>query len=342
MTGHDIIVIGASAGGVEALKQLVSLLPKDLPAAIFVVMHVPPHGTSVLPKILTRAGALRAMHAQNGQQFENGRIYIAPPDFHLLLKRGYMILTRGPKENRSRPAVDPLFRTAAHVYGKRVTGVILSGALDDGTAGLLAVKMRGGIAIVQDPADAMYSGMPINAIENVEVDYILPVSEIAPVLSRLTQQPVPEEVIERDPEGVDTEIDMAEMDNSTSDVPPGSPAVFACPECGGTLWEHHDGDLIRFRCRVGHAYTAQSLLADQMEAIEDAFWVALRALEESAALARRMAERARERGQMSTVEQFEGRAKDAGERAEVIRRVLQKGIFDPQATSDKPDENYAM
>lgn len=330
MTGHDIIVVGASAGGVEALRQLVSLLPKDLPAAIFVVMHVPPYGTSVLPQILTRAGALPAVHAHNGQRFKTGHIYVAPPDYHLLLKPGYTLLTRGPKENRSRPAVDPLFRSAARAYGRRVIGVILSGVLDDGTAGLLAVKLRGGIAVVQDLEEAMYTGMPNSAIENVDVDYILPVAEIALLLAQLAQQIVTEEATASTSRG----MEMAEMDNSVQDTPLGSPAVFACPECGGTLWETNESDLIRFRCRVGHAFTAQTLLAEQMEAVEDAFWVALRALEESAALATRMAERARERDQLHSFELFQRQAEDALERAEIIKRVLTNGVFDSKAISD--------
>ena len=170
MAGHDIIVIGASAGGVEALGQLIPLLPPDLPAAVFIVLHISSQGTSVLPNILNRAIAkrqknstLKAVHPQDGEPIVHGQIYVAPPDCHLLVKDGYIRLARGPKENSNRPAVDPLFRTAARAYGRRVVGVVLSGSLDDGTAGLMAVKQRGGVAIVQKPEEALYSGMPDNA-----------------------------------------------------------------------------------------------------------------------------------------------------------------------------------
>lgn len=191
MLGHDIIVVGASAGGVEALTNLVKQLPPNLNAAIFIVLHVPSHGMSVLPQILARAGKLPVSHAKDGEAIVLGRIYVAPPDYHLLLKPGYISLTRGPKENSHRPSVDPLFRTAAQSYGRRVVGVVLTGVLDDGTAGLDAVKMRGGVAIVQDPDDAMYSGMPRSAIENVDdIDHILPLSNIPSVLVTLANTPL--------------------------------------------------------------------------------------------------------------------------------------------------------
>ncbi len=160
MAGHDIIVIGASAGGVEALVQLVQNVPADLPASIFVALHVSPHGSSVLPQILSRHGALLASHPQDGEAIEPGRIYVAPPDHHLWVRRGRVRVSRGPSENGLRPAVDPLFRSAARSYGRRVVGVILSGSLDDGTAGLQAIKSQGGVAIVQRPEDALFVGMP--------------------------------------------------------------------------------------------------------------------------------------------------------------------------------------
>jgi two-component system chemotaxis response regulator CheB len=183
--GHDIIVIGASAGGVEALQKIASALPARLEAAIFVVLHVGAEATSALPAILRRAGPLPANHAINNEPIGYGRIYIAPPDFHLVLRDGAVRVIHGPRENRCRPAVDPLFRSAAITYGRRVIGVVLSGALDDGTAGLLAIKVQGGIAVVQDPDDALVPGMPRNALEYVKVDHCLPVSEIGPLLARL-------------------------------------------------------------------------------------------------------------------------------------------------------------
>ncbi len=328
MSGNRIVVIGASAGGVEALKILASQLPEDFPAPVFIVLHVPPYGTSVLPQILSRAGALRAVHPKDGQAIEKGRIYVAPPDYHMLIKQSYMTLTRGPRENGHRPAVDPMFRSAARVYGNRVIGVVLSGVLDDGTAGLVAIKMRNGISVVQDPEDASYSGMPLNAIEQDHVDHIVPISEMAALLVQLanekvpvmTDNPVPEEM------NMETEIVELQMEALEAKDRPGTPSVYACPECGGILWEIEEGELIRFRCRVGHAFSAHTLLAEQSEALEEAFWAALRALEESAVLARRLAERSHAREQSYAAAQFEQQARDAELRAKVVRDALLSGV----------------
>lgn len=326
MLGHDIIVIGASAGGVEALSRLVKTLPENLPAALFIVLHIPSYGTSVLPQILNRAGRLKAAHPQDGETIQLGRIYVAPPDFHLLIKKGYIQLSRGPKENGYRPAVDPLFRTAARTYGRRVIGVVLSGSLDDGTAGLISIKMRGGMAVVQNPEDALFSGMPTNAIENVDVDHILPLSEISPLLVKLASEPLGEEEYPVSHE-IEIESDMAEFDMNAlqSKERPGIPSGFACPNCGGALWEINKNNLLRFRCRVGHAFSAKTLLAHQSEQLEDALWVALRALEESSALAERMAKRARERNHATSAERFEEQSRDAQNRAALLRDVLLKG-----------------
>ncbi len=167
---HDIVVIGASAGGVEALIRLTSALPRDLPASLFVVLHTPARSKSMLPAILSRSGNLPAIHAEHGSAIEPGCIYVARPDHHLIIKPGFVSVTQGPRENRQRPAIDPLFRSAALAYGHRVVGVVLSGSLDDGTSGLVSIKARGGTAIVQDPADALFDSMPRSAIENVAVD----------------------------------------------------------------------------------------------------------------------------------------------------------------------------
>src|SRR3982750_3657394 len=193
MPGHDIIVMGASAGGVEALSQLVRTLPEDLPAAVFVVLPVRAPATSGLRHTLSRNGPLAATHPADGEAIEPGRIYVARSDRHLIIHPERIRLSLGPRENGHRPAVDPLFRSAARSYGRRVVGVILSGTLDDGTAGLAAVKMRGGLSIVQDPDDALYTGMPRSAIEHVAVDHVVPLSQIAPILTRLAHESVPEE-----------------------------------------------------------------------------------------------------------------------------------------------------
>lgn len=211
MPGHDIIVIGGSAGGIEILIQLVKSILADIPAAIFIVIHISPHSVSLLPKILQRRTSMQVSHAKNGEAIKQGHIYIAPPDFHLLIKPEYVLLSHGPKENRHRPAVDPLFRSAAREYKSRVVGVILSGTLDDGTAGLMAIKQQGGIAIVQDPEEALYDGMPRSAIENVPVDYILLIGQISTELVRLAHEPAPREnkPVEKQ---LAIEADMAELD----------------------------------------------------------------------------------------------------------------------------------
>ena len=326
MPGHDIIVVGASAGGVEALRQLVGSLPKDLPAAIFVVLHIAPNGYSVLPSILNRRSKLPAVHPKDGQPIEYGNIYVAPPDRHLLIKRGHIHLSHGPKENRHRPAIDPLFRTAARCYGRRVVGVVLSGALDDGTAGLSAIKEQGGVAIVQDPDEAMYDSMPRSAIENVQVDRILPVSEIAAFLVSLAGDPVEEDASPNNGE-LEIESDMAELDMGAmqSSDRPGKVSAYSCPECGGVLWELEDGNLLRFRCRVGHAFSPQTLLDNQTEVLEEALWSALRGLKEREALSRRLAERARKQGNNFSAERFESAAQATEKHAEAIRRVLLNG-----------------
>ncbi|HEY7062836.1 MAG TPA: chemotaxis protein CheB [Chloroflexota bacterium] len=345
MPGHDLIVVGASAGGVEALMELVSGLPSDLPAAVCVVLHVPASGTSMLPQILNRAGTLSASHARDGELLRHGRVYVAPPDSHLVTEPARLRLVAGPRENGHRPSVDVLFRTAAAAYGPRAIGVVLSGTLDDGTAGLLAIKRRGGVAVVQQPADARYPGMPQSALEHVVVDYALPVADMGPVLARLAAQPVQQRIGRPSPD-LEEEIRAAELDMArlNSDDFPGEPSVYACPECHGALWEMHDGDLLRFRCRVGHAYTAESLLAGQASSVEAALWAALRALEEKASLSGRLAERAAERGYGLAAEGFEEQEQDARQRAAVIRNaLLGNGETLPaagtaEAAADVPDD----
>ncbi len=331
MSGHDIIVIGASAGGVETLNQIVRDLPSDLPAAVFIVLHLPSQSKSVLPSILNRSiqkgrgnTTLQAVHPQDGEAIQHGRIYVAPPDYHLLIKNGYIRLARGPRENSHRPAVDPLFRTAARVYGQRVVGVVLSGTLDDGTAGLLAIKQQGGVAVVQDPDEALYSGMPRSAIENVDVDYILRVSDIPSKLRELAYRSVEMEESSVSSE-IEMEADIAELElEAMQDFDrPGKPSGFGCPECGGSLWELQEGSLIRFRCRTGHAYSIGSLLAEQSEALEMALWMALRALEEKAALLGRLADRSRDRQPLSA-RRFAEQAQVAQQRAALIRQLLLK------------------
>ena len=350
-TGHDIIVLGASAGGVEALAELVSRLPADLPAAIFVVLHVPAYGGSVMPSILTRRGFLPAAHPGREEVIQAGRIYVAPPDHHLILEEGTVRLTRGPAENGHRPAVDTLFRSAARSYGTRVLGAVLSGTLDDGTAGLQAIKKRGGIALVQDPEEALFAGMPQSAIENVAVDYVQSVADLAETLVRLVHEPVPAEgnfmpssksqdELGKSQNEIEKEVKVAELDMEAIETPrEGKPSAFSCPDCHGVLWEVEEGELVRFRCRVGHAFSPDSLLASQSDSLEEALWVALRALEESAALAERLRERASDRGHTLAARRFAEQVEDAHQRAEIIRQALAGGQIVAPSLSDAEESS---
>lgn len=326
MPRHDIIVVGASAGGVEALITLTGSLPHNLPAAVFIVLHIPAQSPSLLPEILNRAGRLEAVQATDGMAIEHGHIYVAPSDHHLLVGHGKVRVIHGPKENRHRPAVDPLFRSAAQTYGPRVIGVVLTGALDDGTAGLQAIKQCGGIAVVQDPTDALYPSMPLSALEHVEVDYTVPLSGLGPLLVHLAHEEVPEKGEHPVPEEMEKETQLTELDTADmqSDEHPGTPSAFSCPDCGGVLWETQDGELLRFRCRVGHAYSSESVLAGQDDVLEQALWVALKTLEENIELSRRMAGHAREHGRLRATERFEERQHNAEQRAQVIRQALLK------------------
>lgn len=330
MPGHDVIVVGASAGGVEALITLAGSLPADLPAALFLVLHIPAQSPSLLPDILNRAGPLRALHPDDGEAIQHGRIYIAPPDQHLLVEEGIVRVVHGPKENRHRPAVDPLFRSAARTYGTRVVGVILTGSLDDGTAGLLAIKRRGGVAVVQDPQDALFSSMSLSAIAHVEVDHVVPLSAISTLLVHLAHEQAAAEGSYPVLKDLEMETKLAAMDMSTmqNGEHVGIPSVFSCPECGGVLWEVHDGNLLRFRCRVGHAFSVDSVLAGQSEAIEEALWTALKTLEESASLSHRMERNAHEGGKYWLAKRFDEKAQEAEQHAATIRQVLARSSMD--------------
>jgi two-component system, chemotaxis family, protein-glutamate methylesterase/glutaminase len=323
--GRDVIVLGASAGGVQALCQVIESLPPGFPAAVFVVLHLSAHGRSVLPAILQRSGCLPASHPSEGEVIQPGRIYVAPPDRHLAIRDGHVHLSRNASENGHRPAIDVLFRTAARSYGPRVVGVVLTGNLDDGTAGLAAIKQCGGVAIVQDPEEADYPSMPESAIANVPVDHVLPLADIGPLLDELSRQPRPAEVA--DPCGeVEKEPDaMGTSKPGDEEKVPGAPSGLTCPECGGALFERPGEQPMHFRCRTGHAYSPESLLAEQANGLEAAFWAALRSLEENAALCRRMEKRAREHGQRRSGEIYRKRAEDADRHAAVIRAILERG-----------------
>jgi two-component system chemotaxis response regulator CheB len=321
MAGHDIVVIGASAGGIQALQELFGGIARDLLASFFVVVHTAPTSARLLPQIIGRMAPLIAEYARDDMPIRHRRIYVAPPDHHLILKGDRMRVVRGPKENGFRPAVDPLFRTAANTYGPQVLGVILSGGLDDGTVGLMQIKQQGGIAIVQDPEEAPFPSMPTSAVQHVAVDHVVTIAAMPALLERLIHTPPPPGV-EHMP--TKAEPDVAELGSEAlaSGELPYPPSPFTCPECGGALWELKDGKLMRFRCHNGHGYTAESLGAEQANGLEAALWTALRALEENAALRRRMARRASSGKFKRIADAYAKQAEEAEARAAVIRKVL--------------------
>lgn len=321
MRNHGIIAIGASAGGVEPLKQLVRDLPADLRAAVFVVLHI--GATSLLADILDRAGPLKARKAENGSKFVAGNIYVAPPDFHLLLHDDHILLRRGPRENLARPAIDPLFRSAALSHGARVVGVLLSGSLSDGTAGLRAIKAMGGCTVIQHPRDAAVPSMVSSALRHVEIDHCVPAAELGALLGRLAAQPAGKTLPA--PPGLRLEAAIAAQEHSTMKEEDrlGELSVFTCPECHGPLWEIEDGDMVRYRCHTGHAFTPEALMEAQSVDADEMLWGLLRAHQQRAEFVRRMAERETSRDRSEFAAQLRQRAKEYQADAEVIERILE-------------------
>jgi two-component system, chemotaxis family, protein-glutamate methylesterase/glutaminase len=321
--GHDILVVGGSAGSIEPLQRMIAVLPADFPAAIFVVIHIGGH-LSYLDKLLVRTAKLPVVLARNGQPIRHGCVALAVPDEHLLLHDEHLLLRRGPQENRTRPAIDPLFRTAACTFGGRVIGVILSGGLNDGTAGLKAVKECGGLAVVQDPDDAEVGDMPRSALSNVLVDHVVPASDLGQLLVNLVTlpaartPPIPFGIRLEAAIAVQEKNRMVEMDRL------GMRSRFTCPECQGTLWEIADGDLLRYRCHVGHAFTVDAMVVAQAAEMEGILWRLLRSAEESDELVSRLAEHAREQQNEPIARQWETRARRYKQDAALVREMLEE------------------
>jgi len=335
MPHRDIIVVGASAGGVDVLRTIATALPADLGAAVLIVLHMAPSSPSVLPGLLQRGCPLPIAFATDGETIERGRVYIAPPDRHLVVEQDRLRVTRAPRENHSRPAIDPLFRSAALSLGPRVIGVILSGRLDDGTAGLWAVKDRGGLAVVQDPDDALHADMPRNALSYTTADHVVPADAIAPLLARLAAEPVAATPDGSAPKELELEVRIAMEDRALQQgvMTLGPVSPYTCPECHGVLVRLDDGGIPRFRCHTGHAYSLDSLLASVTETVEATLWNALRAIEESVLLLREAASGptngASPSGAPTTLPpahasdpRFEREARDAEARAELIRQAI--------------------
>jgi two-component system, chemotaxis family, protein-glutamate methylesterase/glutaminase len=317
--------VGTSTGGIEALKVLVGGLGPDLNASLFIVLHMGPNGLGVLPQILERSGPLPASNACQGEAFQPGHIYVAPPDHHLLLEpTGHVRLSRGPKENRFRPAVDPLFRSAAYAFGPRVVGVVLTGFLDDGTAGLWAIKERGGTAVVQNPDDALAPSMPRSALQHVPVDHCVPLTEVAPLLVELARTPVQPKGALPVPKQLETELKIAKENNALEAgiIQWGEPSLYACPECHGVLLELKEGSNVRFRCHTGHAYSLETLLAEFAERTEETLWNAIRSMEETVLLLRRMATQLAKHGHDQAAAALEQKMREAQQRANLVRQAV--------------------
>jgi two-component system chemotaxis response regulator CheB len=322
-TMRDIVVIGASAGGIQPLIELVKSLPENFTGYIFIVVHIPSHSPSDLPSILSFSGALTAVHPKDGEKLQRGTLYIAPPDHHLLLEDDHVIVRKGPKENRFRPSIDALFRSAAYVYGPRVIGVILSGLLNDGVSGLWSIKRMGGIAVIQDPKDADHDSMPIGVLEYVEVDYSLPQQEIGPLLTRLIQEKNLQTLVinENEKKLLQMEVNIALEGNAFEKgiLDMGKLTIFTCPECHGALVRLVEGKIIRFRCHTGHAFTASALLSGITESVEESLWQAMKGLEEATLLLNKMAEQFANAGQPADAEIFKKKGEIMAYRATTIR-----------------------
>jgi len=327
MVNRDIIVIGASAGGVSALKQVVKGLPRDFRGTIFIVLHIPPYTQTQLPSILSRSGPLEVELAKDEEVFQPGKIYVAPNDHHLLLQHGKMLVKRGPKENRFRPSIDALFRSAAYEYGSRVVGIILSGILADGASGLWTIKRQGGIAIIQTLEDAEQSQLPENVLEYVKPDYNLPAAEIGPLIGRIGK-PAPDDekykFSEEELKRLKQEVVIASSEKGfdMGIINMGELTPFTCPECHGTLVKLVEDNIIRFRCHTGHGYTASSLLAQVSEAVEEMLWQSFRAVEEMQMLQIDIAGHLEKSGNREFAELFRKSAENTTKRGQIIRDCL--------------------
>jgi two-component system, chemotaxis family, protein-glutamate methylesterase/glutaminase len=320
-----IIVIGASAGGFDVIRTLIAGLPADLDAAVLIVWHISPDVHGILPEVLNREHTLPARHAVEGEPLLSRRVYVAPPDHHLLIEKDTVRITRGPKENRFRPAIDPLFRSAAVAYGPNVIGVICSGALDDGTAGLWTIKQYGGVAIVQDPEEAQVPSMPESAIGAVAVDYIVAAAAIAPLLTKLVTEPMPA-IVQKpaDDTRAQGEIDIAleNAEQSRNVYREGKLSPYTCPECQGVLTSLFEGDRIRFRCHTGHAFSADSLLSSIGENIESNLWATIRSMEESIMLLNQMGDNFAEANETRLAGLYFKTAKEAEARMSLVRQAV--------------------
>lgn len=325
---RDLVVIGASAGGVETLKRVVGLLPGDLPAAVCIVLHIAPDAPSLLARILARAGPLPCRAARAADPLQPGEILVAPPDRHLVVEDNSVYLSVGPRENGHRPAVDVLFRSAATAKGEHVIGVILSGTRGDGAVGLAAVKSCGGAAIVQDPAEALYAGMPSTALAHVAVDAVVPSDLVAEtIVAMVTGEGPPPKAEATEPI----------VDSQPEDAASGAAPSTICPECGGVLTERGEAGTTVWQCRVGHRYSPEGLIDAQSMDVEAAMWAAVRALEDRSRLLERMGDQTESRGQSRSARSFRAKAEATRDQARTVREALMRGA-DVSLIREEEDE----
>lgn len=340
MTNDDVripeaaVAVAASAGGVEALSEFVSVLPADFPATLLIVLHIPPAGPSVLPTILSRAGKLPARHPHDGESLEHGIILVAPPDKHMTVEEGRVRVMTGPRENGHRPAADVLLRSVAEEYRERGAGVVLSGTMDDGAAGLRAIRAVGGLALVQDPEEAAFPGMPLAAIHEAEPHVVGKVSMLADqVCTWLAELPLDR------PQWARAFVVDARADPAREEVADLTPLT--CPECGGTLWDRQDYGAERYRCRVGHTFSADGLMLGKQAALESALWAAIVALDERAEVSRRIAIRLQETGRSSQLARYQADTKAAEDRAVTLRSLIHDLVQGVRMSYDEGDIDNA-
>lgn len=334
MAKRDIIVVGASAGGITALSDMLTSIPEKFKATIFVVLHLPPASPSALPQILSKTGILKAYHAVDGEVIKPGMVYVAPPDHHILLEGNRVLVKKGPKENNFRPSIDALFRSAAYVYGSRVIGIVLSGLLNDGTSGLWSVKRAGGITIIQEPSDADYPSMPLNAMNYVKVDYTVPATQMGTLLQKLTTESAAKrpKLTKEELSFLKMEVIISKQDNAfeMGIMKEGALTPFTCPECHGVLVRLIEGKFIRFRCHTGHAYTASALLADLSRSVEETLWQAMRGLEETTLLLNQISAHFKTYDQKDAARIFATKADMTTKRA----RIIHDSVFTQEILSE--------
>ncbi|HEY0059608.1 MAG TPA: chemotaxis protein CheB [Flavisolibacter sp.] len=348
MPKRDIVVIGASAGGIIALVEFLKCIPEDFDGYIFVVQHLSPFSPSVLPQILGRVSTMKAVHPRDGEVMKKNTIYVAPPDHHLLLENDQISIKKGPKENRFRPSIDALFRSAAYTYGPRVVGIVLSGLLDDGTSGLWSVKRHNGLCVIQDPEEAEFPSMPLNVLEYVDVDYSVPICEMGSLVSKLTAERAPEKTVlsESEIDLLKTEVNIAAQDNAfdMGVLDKGALTPLTCPECSGAMVQVTEGKIVRYRCHTGHGFTDSALLAGVTKAVEDNMWKCVRGMEEAIMILERTARQYEQQGKEETASLFYRKAKETHDRTRVIRNHIfeQEKLSEDIRFNGAPKENGVL